>query len=121
MDRRFKDYYIVIFKRHCNYYSWGSGYQTDNFNNFPHSIKVHWRSINGVPYALVSVDKDISGLASLYFEETIGVDKVILFTETKERDWQMWQKILRLPENDYITKSKIERCMQQDLFIDWEV
>ena len=121
MDRRFKDYYIVTFKIHRDYYSWGGGYQVQHFCHFPRPIKVHWKSINEVPYALVSVDKDVSGLASLYFEQTTGVDKVIFFTEAKEQDWKMWQKILRLPENDYVTKNKMKRCMQQDLFMEWLV
>ena len=120
MDRRFKDYYIVTFKKTFSYWR-RSGYETTQFCHFPRPIKIHWRSINGIPYVMASVDKDVSGLASLYFEETEGVDKVILFTETKEKDWQMWQKIRRLPENDYWVKYKIERCMQQDLFMEWLV
>lgn len=121
MDRRFKNYYIVTFKRHYNYYSFGSGYLTDSFYSFPRFIKVHWRSINGVPYALVSVGKHQSEIAVSIFRYTFGVDRIISYTEAKERDWDMWQKILRLPENNFLTKRIIQRCMQQDLFIDWLV
>lgn len=121
MDRRYKDYFIVTFKRHYDYSSWGSGFQTNNFNHFPRPIKVYWRSIYGIPYALVSVNKELSEIAVSIFKFTYGVDKVIPYTEAKERDWAMWQKILRLPENNYWVKYKIEKCMQQDLFIDWEM
>lgn len=121
MDRRYKDYFIVTFKRHYDYYSWGSGFLTDRFNRFPPPIKVHWRSICNIPYALVSVNKELSETAVSIFKNTYGVDRVIPYTEQKERDWDMWQKILRLPENDYWVKCKIQKCMQQDLFIDWEV
>ena len=119
MDRRYKDYFIVTFKN--DYNSWGSGFLTYNFNHFPRPIKVHWRSIYGIPYALVSVNKEISEIAVSIFKFTYGVDKVIPYTEAKEHDWAMWQKILRLPENNYWVKYKIEKCMQQDLFIDWEM
>lgn len=131
MDRRYKDYFIVTFKRHYDYYSWGSGFQTDAFSMtriywerfgiYPVPIKIHWRSIRNIPYALVSVDKELSETAVGIFKNTYGVDRVIPYTEQKERDWDMWQKILRLPENDYWVKCKIQKCMQQDLFIDWEV
>jgi hypothetical protein len=70
---------------------------------------------------LVSVNKAVSEDAVSIFKGTYGVDKVIPYTESKECDWAMWQKILRLPENDYWVKCKIQKCMQQDLFIDWEV
>ena len=108
----------MTFKRHYDYYSWGSGYQTSEFCHFPRGIKVHWRSICGIPYALVGVDK---GLPLNIIKNVFGVDKFIPYTEQKERDWDMWNKILRLPENDYWVKCKIQKCMQQDLFIDWEV
>ena len=121
MDRRYKDYFIVTFKRHYDYYSWGSGFLTDRFNHFPPPIKVHWRSISNIPYALVSVNKELSETAVGIFKNTYGVDRVIPYTEQKECDWDMWHKILRLPENDYWVKCKIQKCMQQDLFIDWEV
>ena len=119
MDRRYKDYFIVTFKREHSY--WRSGFLTDRFNRFPPPIKVHWRSIRNIPYALVSVNKELSETAVCIFKNTYGVDRVIPYTEAKERDWDMWQKILRLPENDYWVKCKIQKCMQQDLFIDWEV
>lgn len=121
MDRRYKDYFIVTFKWRRSYYSWGSGYETSSFCHFPRPIKVYWRSIYSIPYALVSVNKELSEIAVSIFKFTYGVDKVIPYTETKERDWAMWQKILRLPENNYWVKYKIEKCMQQDLFIDWEM
>lgn len=119
MDRRYKDYYIVTFKRHYDFYSWSSGFQTTSFCNFPRFIKVHWRSIDSIPYALVSVDKDKSKAAMYIIKNRFGVDKIIPYTEQKERDWAMWNKILRLPENDYWVKRKIAHCMQKDLFIDW--
>ena len=119
MDRRFKDYYIVTFKRHIDHYSYGSGYQTTAFCKFPSCIKVHWRSIRNIPYAIVSVDKDMSEPVREMFESTYGVDRVIPFTESKERDWLIWHKILRFPTNDYWQKVRIEKCMAADLFIDW--
>ena len=119
MDRRYKDYYIVTFKRHRDHYSWGSGYLTSEFCHFPRGVKVHWRTVWGTPYALVSVDKDVSEMAVAIFKFTFGVDKVIPYTEQKERDMEMWDKILHIPHYDYCVKLKIEQCMQQDLFIDW--
>ena len=110
----------MTFKRERSY--WRNGFLTDRFNHFsPPPIKVHWRSIRNIPYALVSVNKELSETAVSIFKNTYGVDNVIPYTEQKERDWDMWQKILRLPENDYWVKCKIQKCMQQDLFIDWEV
>ena len=117
MDRRYKDYYIVTFKWRCSY-PWGSGYETSSFCHFPQGIKVHWHSLYGVPYALVSINKE-SPVDII--KNRFGVDKFIPFTEQKEYDLAMWNKILRLPENDVGIKYKIEKCMQQDLFIDWEV
>jgi hypothetical protein len=69
----------------------------------------------------VSVPKELSNRFVKIANQINGVDRVIPFTEQKERDWDMWQKILRLPENDYWVKCKIQKCMQQDLFINWEV
>lgn len=108
----------MTFKRHYDYYSWGNGYQTQYFCHFPQGIKVHWYSVWGIPYALVSVDK---GLSVDIIKNVSGVDKCIPFTEQKERDLEMWNKILHIPHYDYCVKSKIEKCKQQDLFIDWEV
>ena len=118
MDRRYKDYYIVTFKRHCDYYSWGSGYQTQWFCHFPQGIKVHWKSADFIPYALVGIDK---GLSVDIIKNRFGVDKCISYTEQKERDMETWNKILHIPHYDYCIKSKIERCMQQDLFMEWLV
>ena len=115
MDRRYKNYYIVTFKYNHDPFSWGSGYQTSEFCHFPRGVKVHWRCILS-PYALVSIDKSLS---VEIFKNRFGVDKVIPYTEQKERDMEMWDKIRRLPENDYWVKYKIDRCKQQDLFIDW--
>ena len=116
MDRRYKDYYIVTFKRHRDHYSWGGGYLTSEFCHFPRGVKVHWKSADCIPYALVSVDK---GLPADIFKNVFGVDKCIPFTEQKERDLEVWNKILHIPHYDYCVKSKVEKCKQQDLFIDW--
>lgn len=80
----------MTFKRHYDYNSGGSGFQTNNFNHFPRPIKVHWRCICKIPYALVSVNKEISEIAVSIFKFTHGVDKVIPYTEAKERNWDMW-------------------------------
>ena len=120
MDRRYRNYFIVKFKQHIDPYSWGSGYITDFFR-FERPAKIYWRCINYEPYALVSVPKELSNRFVKIANQINGVDRVIPYTEAKERDWDMWQKILRLPENDYWVKRKIQKCMQQDLFIDWEV
>jgi hypothetical protein len=121
MDRRYKDYFIVTFKWRHDVYSIGSGYMTDSFCFFPRPIKVHWKSVYGVPYALVSINRDSLETDLKMIKNRFGVDKVIPFTEQKERDLAMWNKILRLPENDVGIKYKIQKCMQQDLFINWEV
>lgn len=119
MDRRYKDYFIVTFKRKRRY--WGSGFLTDRFNHFPPPIKVHWRSIYNIPYALVSVNKELSETACEQFKKTYGVDKVIPYTETKERDFATWQKILKTPYYNLDMKYKVWHCMRKDLFIDWLV
>ena len=94
MDRRYKDYFIVTFKRHYDYYSWGSGYLTSEFCHFPRGIKVHWKSADSIPYALVGIDKE---LPLEIIKNRFGVDKIIPYTERKERDMEMWNKILHIP------------------------
>lgn len=120
MDRRYRNYFIVRFKQHRHTYFCGSGYITDFFR-FERPVKIYWRCIRNEPYALVSVPKELSNHFVKIASQINGVDRVIPYTEAKERDWDMWQKILRLPENDCLVKRKIQKCMQQDLFIDWEV
>ena len=108
----------MTFKRHYDYYSWGSGYQTQYFCHFPQGIKVHWKSVDFIPYALVSIDKE---LPLEIIKNKFGVHKCIPYTEQKERDIEMWNKILHIPKYNYWIKCKALRCMRQDLFIDWEV
>lgn len=121
MDRRCRNYYIVTFKWRHDFYSIGSGYMTNSFCFFPSQIKVRWKSICGVPYALVSVRKNSHKNVLKMIKNRFGVDKVIPFTEQKERDFEMWNKILRLPENNVEVKYKIRQCMKRDLFIEWLV
>lgn len=120
MDRRYKDYFIVTFKWNSNYnYSpYMGGYITEYFR-FARPVKVHWHGEPDV-YALVSVPKTSSDWFVRTANQIRGVKKIIPYTEEKESDYAMWQKILRLPENNPEIKRLINRCIKQDLFIDWE-
>lgn len=119
MDRRYKDYFIVTFKRARGFYGWT--FLTDRFNHFPPLIKVHWRSIGNIPYALVSVPKAHSEDCVNIFKNTYGVYRVVPYTQAKEHDFLMWNKILRTPYYGLDMKYKVWDCMRKDLFIDWLV
>lgn len=132
MDRRNKDYFLITFKQKCDPYSWGSGYQTqefsklyfkyiDLFDTYPTHIKVHWKCINSVPYVLVSVPKSMSNTAANVFRTIPGVKNIIPYTKSKEKDFAMWNKILRTPYYNLDMKYRVWYCMQKDLFIDWQV
>lgn len=119
MDRRFKDYYLVTFKKVYGFYGW-TYHTTDNFRHFPRFVKTHWHSICGTPYVIASIDKEHSVEMWRVFEGIDGVKSVISYTETKEHDFEMWRKMLKSPFYNLDTKYIIWHCMRQDLFIDWE-
>ena len=132
MDRRNKDYFLITFKQKRDPYSWGSGYQTQEFSKlyfkyidlfvtYPTHIKVHWKCINSIPYVLVSVPKPLSNIAVGVFRTISGVKNVLPYTKSKEKDFDMWNKILRIPYYHLDMKYRVRHCMQKDLFIDWQV
>lgn len=92
MDRKYRDYYIVTFKRE---YCWNTlqdeyfrknftvAHQKEMYNN--HAVKVRWYSLGRQPYALLSIKKRYTNSVLVTAQTIRGVDKIIEYTPEKEK------------------------------------
>ena len=117
MDRRKRDYFIVFFN-----ISKGRWYHQWHISDFEetfrienqkerfgcHAVKVFWRSINGKPYALLSIRKDYTFPVIQIIEcEILGVSQCVEYTPEKETQYNTTSNTIQRFKNQ-ISKAQSE-------------